>query len=116
MPILATLRANLLATALGLLAAILLVVSVVQTVRLSGFLWIDGALDKIETLTRDNNELRAELKAISDAKDKQRAETSKRIGQSEKQRQISDKVARGIEEAPVAPDCRTPDVILKADI
>lgn len=116
MPILAALRANLLATALGVLAAILLVITIVQTIQLHGFLWIGGALDRIETLTRDNNELRAEMKAISDAKDRQRAETGRNIERADKGNRDADRVARGIEEAPAAPDCATPPQIMEADL
>lgn len=53
-----TLRANIAATLLGLLAAVLLAISVWQAVELHGFLWIEGANDKIDRLTIDNNELR----------------------------------------------------------
>lgn len=62
MSFLATLRANIAAALLGLLAACLLVITVVLTVKLHGFLWIDGAYDKIDRLTIDNNELRFGLR------------------------------------------------------
>jgi hypothetical protein len=57
--------------AIGALAAILLVIAVVQSVRLDGFLWIDGALDREENLTRDNNELRAAAKEAERLNDQQ---------------------------------------------
>jgi hypothetical protein len=41
-------RANLMACVLGLAAAIFLVVAVVQSVQINGFLWWDGLKDKIE--------------------------------------------------------------------
>jgi uncharacterized protein with von Willebrand factor type A (vWA) domain len=57
--------------AIGALAAILLVIAVVQSVRLDGFLWIDGVLDREENLTRDNNELRAAVKEAERLNDQQ---------------------------------------------
>lgn len=56
---------------IGAVAAILLVIAVVQTVRLDGFLWIDGSLDREERLQRDNNELRAAAKEAERLNDKQ---------------------------------------------
>jgi hypothetical protein len=108
----AILKANLLATALGILAAVFIVITLVLTVQLHGFLWIDGANDKLEDCARD----RAELRALSQKKDEQAERTGNNIEQSEKQQQISDKIAREIEEAPVAPNCETPPEIMGADL
>ena len=89
---------------------LLLMALAVQSVRLG------NAKNEVERVKIANNELRAELKAISDAKNEQKAETSKRIEQSEKQRHISDKIARRIEAAPTAPNCATPPEIMGADL
>jgi hypothetical protein len=115
-PILATLRANLLACVLGLAAAIFLIIAIIQTIQLNGFLWIDGANDKVERLTIDNNELRAELKSISDRKNEQKAETGKRIEQAERGNEQADKRAERIEKAPLPGGCVTPPEIMGADL
>ena len=67
----ATIRANLLACVLGLAAAIFMVIAVVQNVEIHGFLWIDGLNDKVETLKRDNNELRFAAKEAKRLNDEQ---------------------------------------------
>jgi hypothetical protein len=108
----AFLKANLLATALGILAAIFLIIAIIQTIQIHGFLWVDGLNDKLADCARDRNELRA----IAKAKDEQRAETSKRIEQADKGNREADKVAREIEEAPLPGDCRTPDEVMRADV
>lgn len=59
MPILATLKANIAASLLGLLAVALLVITSVQTVQIHGFLWFDGLRDDLEECERDKNELKA---------------------------------------------------------
>jgi hypothetical protein len=53
----ATLRANLLATVLGLAAVIFAVIAIVQSVEINGFLWWDGLKEKNERLEADNKEL-----------------------------------------------------------
>lgn len=60
--LLATLKANIAATILGVLAAIFLIIAIIQTIRLDGFLWVAGTNDKLERLTIDNNELRSAAK------------------------------------------------------
>lgn len=112
MPILASLRANIAATLLGILAAMLLAICVYQSVVIHGFLWVDGLNDKLEDCARDRNELRA----LSEKRNEQREKTGQNIGQAERIAKDADGVARGIETAPVAPDCRTPSEILHADI
>lgn len=82
----------------------------VQTVRLG------HRSNQLEKERIVSNELRAELKRISDAKDKQREETGKNIEQAERGNQEADKSAREIEEAPTQPDCKTPPEILGADL
>jgi hypothetical protein len=58
----ATLRANLLACALGLAAAIFLIIAIIQTIELNGLFWIEGVKDRLERVQIDNNELRAAAK------------------------------------------------------
>jgi hypothetical protein len=82
----------------------------VQTIRLG------AANNRADRIQINLNEARAELKAISDKRNEQKAETSKRIEQADKGNREADRVARGIETAPVAPDCRTPESIIGADI
>lgn len=59
---LAILKANVAATLLGALSAILLAICVYQYVQLNGFLWIDGVKDDLADCERDRNELRAAAK------------------------------------------------------
>ena len=83
----------------------------VQTVRLG------AAENRIERLKIDNNELRAELKRISSAKNEQKVVTVERIKVAEKIVRKADEIAKKIEQAPVEPGaCKTPDVILGADL
>lgn len=111
------LRANIAATIFGGLSAILLAICVFQSVKISGFLWIDGLEDKVANLTRDNNELRAELKRISSVKNEQKVITVERIKVAERGNRQADEIAKKIEQAPVEPGaCKTPDVILGADL
>lgn len=55
----AALRANVAETIFGGLAALFAIIAIVQTVSLDGFLWIDGARDKLETARTNLNECRA---------------------------------------------------------
>jgi low affinity Fe/Cu permease len=85
-------RANLMACVLGLAAAIFLVIAVVQSIQLNGFLWIDGTRDKLENCTRDNNELRA---GVNEAK-RLNEQQIQRI--EREQQEISDEVSRNLTE------------------
>jgi len=109
--VIAALRANLLATVLGALSAILLAVCLYQNVQIHGFLWIDGLNDKLENCARDRNELRA----ITSKKNEQKAETEKRVEQADKGNKKADERAKQIETAPLAPDCKTPDIIMESN-
>lgn len=106
------LRANALACVLGLAAAIFLVISVVQSVKLDGFLWIKGANDKLADCARDRNELRA----ITTKKAEQKSKTGRNIKKAETIRDKADGEARKIEQAPPAKDCATPPEIMGADL
>jgi hypothetical protein len=102
---------------IGGLAAILLVIAAVQTVRLHGFLWIDGALDKLADCNRDKNELRAELQRISSAKDEQSRETGRNIDKARDNEAEAGRVAERIRNAPIEPGaCKTPVEIMRAEI
>ena len=109
---LALIRANLLACVLGLAAAVFLIISVVQSVEINGFLWIDGLKDKLEDCARDRNELRA----ITAEKNEQGKRTESNIEKAEKGQKGAETKARRIETAPTAPDCKTPEIIMGADI
>jgi hypothetical protein len=112
MPFLSDLRAMILAG----IAALCLLVAGVQTVRLNGLLWFDGALDKVEELRRDNNELRGVI-AEADRRSREReAEVERIIRQGKVNRGKADDKAKRIENAPLPGDCRTPDSILNLDI
>lgn len=103
--------------AIGAIAAALLVITLVQTIRLHGFLWIPGALDRVEKLQRDNNELRFELNRISSRKNEQKRETANRIKEAEKSERDAKPIADKIREAPIPPDCATPGLdILRNEI
>lgn len=82
----------------------------VQTVRLG------HRSNQLEKERIVSNELRAELKRISDAKDKQREETGKNIEQAERGNQEADERAREIEAAPLPGNCATPREILEGDL
>jgi hypothetical protein len=86
MPFLSDLRALVLAG----IAVLCLLVAGVQTVRLNGLLWIDGALDKVEELRRDNNELRAAAREA----ERLNREQVERI--TNDQEQITDEVSRDL--------------------
>ncbi len=116
----ATLRANLLASALGLLCAILLVIAVVQTVRIDGFgIWplkINGMKAKYETAIDKLAEARAELHRISTAKNEQQAETAKNTAKAKDRIVIVERDAKRVEAAPLPGQCRSPKEILEADL
>jgi hypothetical protein len=100
------LRAHWKLAILGLLCLLL----AFQTVRLG------AANNRADRIQINLNEARAELKRISDAKNEQAKRTEEAIRLSQKRIQIGDKIARGIEEAPTAPNCSTPKEILQADL
>ena len=91
---------------LGLLCLLL----AVQTVRLQ------HRGNQLEREKIANNELRAELKRISSKKNEQQIITVEKIKQVETIRRIADKVAEKIEQAPLPGNCRTPNIILGADL
>lgn len=93
-------RANIPATVFGALAALFAIIAIVQTVQLDGFLWFDGAKDKLEKSERNLSECREGRKqdranyvqAQRDAKARNEAEVQ-RI-ESEQQRITHDIQAR----------------------
>ena len=90
---------------------ILCLLLAVQTVRLG------HRTNQLERVKIDLNEARAELKRISDAKNEQKIITVERIKEAERGNRQADEIAKKIEQAPVEPGaCKTPDVILGADI
>lgn len=111
---LATIKANMLATVLGLAAAIFLVISVVQSIQINGFMWFDGLKDKLEDCARDRNELRA----ISDEKNKQREATKGNVEKAEKNERVAKPIADKIRSAPIViGKCETPGIdILRNEI
>jgi hypothetical protein len=82
----------------------------VQTLRLG------HRSNQLEKERIASNELRAELKRISTAKNEQAKRTEGNIEQAERGNKEADDRARKIEEAPTAPDCKTPPEILGADL
>lgn len=100
------LRAHWKLIGLGLLCLAL----AVQTVRLG------RRSNQLERAKIDNNELRAELKAISTKRNEQKVETGKNIEQAERGNREADKVAERIEKAPLPGNCVTPPEILGADL
>lgn len=99
MPILATLRANIAATIFGGMAALFAIIAVVQTVNLDGFLWIDGARDKLETAKVNLRECRkgreddrnAYQQAQKDAAAKNQAEVQRIESEQEKHNAASER-------------------------
>ena len=89
---------------------VLLLAVAVQTVRLS------AANNRADRIQINLNEARAELKAISDRKNEQAETTKGNIEQAERIGRDADKVAERIEQAPVEPDCKTPESIMGADL
>lgn len=86
----ALIRANLLASVLGLAALVFAVIAVVQSVQLNGFLWIDGARDKLEDCERDRNELRAGVEQAKRLNEQQVQRIEK------EQQEISDEIERDL--------------------
>lgn len=92
---------------IGLLALLL----VVQTVRLG------HRSNQLERAKIANNELRAELKAISDAKNRQAETTKRNVEQAEKGEREAKPIADKIREAPIPQNCATPGLdILRNEI
>lgn len=90
--------------ALGLL----LLALAVQTVRLG------NAHNQIEKRDIRINELRAELKSISDARNEQKIVTVERIKEVVKLRRVAEKEAERIETAPLPGNCSTPKEIMES--
>lgn len=105
---LATLRANIAATILGALAAILLVIVIAQAVKIHGLFWIDGLKGQIEKCARDRNELRE----IARQKNEQAERTKGNIEKAEKGERDAKPIADKIREAPIPPNCETPGLDL----
>jgi len=83
----------------------------IQTVRLG------AANNRADRLKISNNELRAELKSISDAKNRQAEETEKRIKEAERGEREVQPIVKIIREAPIGPNCETPGIdILRNEI
>ena len=82
----------------------------VQTLRLN------SAQDKAERFKAERNAARAELVAISTAKDEQKAETGRNIEKARKTEFDAKRVSDRIRNAPVIGKCETPKEILQADI
>jgi hypothetical protein len=101
---------------IGALAAILLVVSVVQTVRLHGFLWVDGALDNLEEARRDLNEARQAIREAHEESLRLQGEVDRKLEQGRVNRDIADREAERIERAELPGGCKTPKAVLEADI
>jgi hypothetical protein len=100
----------------GVIIALLLIATVHESVALRGFLWFDGALDKVEELRRDNNELRGVI-AEADRRSREReAEVERIIRQGKVNQGKADDKAREIERAPLLGNCRTPREIMELDI
>lgn len=58
----------------------------------------------------------ATLHSISTAKDEQKVVTRSNVEEAERGRSDAERVARRIEEAPVAGQCETPEAVLSADL
>lgn len=100
----------------GVIIALLLVVSVVQTVRLHGFLWVDGALDELADTRRDLNEARQAIREAHEESLRLQGEVDRKLEQGRVNRDIADREAERIERAELPGDCRTPKAVLEADI
>jgi uncharacterized protein YoxC len=101
---------------IGALAAILLVVSVVQTVRLHGFLWVDGALDELADTRRDLTEARQAIREAHEESLRLQGEVDRKLEQGRVNRDIADREAERIERAELPGGCKTPKAVLEADV
>jgi type II secretory pathway pseudopilin PulG len=90
--------------------ALLILALGVQTLRLG------NAQDKAERFKAERNAARAELVAISTAKDEQKAETGRNIEKARGRSKGAEPIARRIEAAPLPGQCRTPAEIMELDI
>ena len=84
------------------LFALLCLALAVQTVRLS------AANNRADRIQVNLNEARAELKAISTARNEQAETTRGNVERAEKNEREGKKIADEIREAPIPPDCQTP--------
>lgn len=91
----------------AVIIALLVGALVWQTARIEGFrIWpisITGYKVKLARLS-------AQLKAISSARDEQKAETDRRIAEAEKNVRVVERVVTKLESRPLPGNCATPDV------
>jgi type II secretory pathway pseudopilin PulG len=90
--------------------ALLILALGVQTLRLG------NAQDKAERFKAERNAARAELVAISTAKDEQKAETGRNIVKARQSESDAKRVSDRIRNAPVSGKCETPKEIMGAEI
>jgi hypothetical protein len=97
---------------------------VAALVALSLFVWgfnigpigFDGLADKAERFKAERNAARAELVAISSAKDEQGETTGKNIVKARQSESDAKRVSDRIRNAPVSGKCETPKEIMGAEI
>jgi hypothetical protein len=100
----------------GVIIALLLVATVHESVALRGFLWIDGARDKVAELQFENNEMREAIREAHEATLQAQREVDATLRLIAEMRGKADDKAKRIENAPLPGNCRTPREILELDI
>lgn len=103
------------------LPALLAMALIAQTVRIEGFgIWpirIVGLQEKYDLAIDKVREARADLKRISDAKDKQAKRTEDSIDRAERGERDAKPIADKIRSAPIPQNCETPGIdILRNEI
>lgn len=98
---------------IGIIAALFLVAAVVQTVRLDGFLWLDGVTDKLADCTRDRDNLIDKLDTLAEQSRKRIEETGRQVDRVVKQ---GNPQAERVEKAPLPGGCKSPPEVLGADL
>lgn len=97
----------------GMAIALLLVITVVQTLRIDGFrlgpIGFDGMADKLK-------DVRTELALCEGEKSRQRQVTKDNIARADEGKRLAERVAERIEAAPLPGNCQTPTAILEADL
>lgn len=93
----------------GAVIALLLVALAVQTIRIDGILWIDGIREKLERC-------QAKVKSADEAARRQKQATAINVSRARETMKQVEGPAKRVESAPLPGGCRTPEVIMGADL
>jgi hypothetical protein len=97
----------------AVIVALLVGALIAQTIRIEGFKFWPISHNGLKAQVSD---LKDKLREISSTHDEQRQVTKDNIVETRIIYRDANRVAERIEKAPTAPDCKTPDAILSADL